>query len=1098
MHDNHKPAPTHAEALTFGFDIGMASVGWSVLSDSGVVDLGVRAFDRAEDEKGKPLNEHRRMMRTARVRLHRRADRLKKLGRLLRQSGLPDLQRSAPAESPWTLRARGLDERLAPGEWIQVLHHLVKHRGFFAARKADTMTVDTEGGKLSQGVVKTSQMLAAGGWRTLGEMAAKDAAFADSKRNKAGEYHKSFSRALLREELAMLFQRQRELGNPHCDAQLEAAVDQLFWWQQPAMSAEQMRHMLGHCTFEPSEFRASKRSLSAERFIWLSKLNHVRIVQAGDRRALTPAERQAAINLPYESARVTYRQLRRAIQLDDPEAGFAGLSYGTKRKKNGELADPEEALLVQLTGWHDIRKALASNDLGITWERLKAQAFGGHHESLDALAEAASLHKSDADLRPALRAIGFDERESEALLGLDFVGFIQLSTKALTRLMPHLEAGMRYDEACSAAGYDHNRPDDDGLRHRLLPELPHRFIERKGRRVKVYEMRNPVVLRALNQARRVLNALVERHGSPCAVHVELARDLSKSFDERREIQKGQEAFRQDKELAVARFREHFGRNPRRDELLKFRLYREQDGQCAYSQTALDIHRLIDEGYAEIDHALPYARSFDDSQNNKVLVHCAENRQKGNRTPYEYLDGASDSARWRAFEAWVRGHKSIRRAKKERLLRRHFDEREAREFSERNLNDTRYITRYFAQFVRQNLAFSPDGKGTCKAKPVLSPAGAFTSFLRARWGLLKDREASDLHHALDACVIAAASETLQKRVSDFHRRALLVQLPNGSFADPATGEIVQPSEQAALDAHFPQPWPHFRDEVLARLLPDPGQALAALHLLPDGVAAKQVRPVLVSRAVKRRAAGPVHKETIRSVKTHLGPQTSSKRTWLVDLKPADLAHIVGAGDPRNAGLMAALRERLVRFGGDGRKAFEEPVFKPRANGTPGPLIRAVKVTTIQKGGVAVRGGVADQASIWRVDVFSKAGKFYLVPVYQSDRRPTTELPSRAALAYADRSEWTLMDGSFAFRFSLFPNDYVALTTKKAVYRGYFVAMDISTASISIASHDRNAHAGKDGTWRSIGVKAGVLSFEKFHVDVLGRVFAAKQEVRHGLA
>ena len=252
------------------------------------------------------------------------------------------------------------------------------------------------------------------------------------------------------------------------------------------------------------------------------------------------------------------------------------------------------------------------------------------------------------------------------------------------------------------------------------------------------------------------------------------------------------------------------------------------------------------------------------------------------------------------------------------------------------------------------------------------------------------------------------------------------------------------------------------------------------------------------AVKRRAAGPVHKETIRSVKTHLGPQTSSKRTWLVDLKPADLAHIVGAGDPRNAGLMAALRERLVRFGGDGRKAFEEPVFKPRANGTPGPLIRAVKVTTIQKGGVAVRGGVADQASIWRVDVFSKAGKFYLVPVYQSDRRPTTELPSRAALAYADRSEWTLMDGSFAFRFSLFPNDYVALTTKKAVYRGYFVAMDISTASISIASHDRNAHAGKDGTWRSIGVKAGVLSFEKFHVDVLGRVFAAKQEVRHGLA
>ena len=37
--------------LTFGFDIGIASVGWAVLSETRIVDLGVRAFDKAETAK---------------------------------------------------------------------------------------------------------------------------------------------------------------------------------------------------------------------------------------------------------------------------------------------------------------------------------------------------------------------------------------------------------------------------------------------------------------------------------------------------------------------------------------------------------------------------------------------------------------------------------------------------------------------------------------------------------------------------------------------------------------------------------------------------------------------------------------------------------------------------------------------------------------------------------------------------------------------------------------------------------------------------------------------------------------------------------------
>ncbi|WIM06194.1 MAG: hypothetical protein OHM77_02550 [Candidatus Nitricoxidivorans perseverans] len=37
--------------LTFGFDIGIASVGWCVLGENRIVDIGVRCFDKAETAK---------------------------------------------------------------------------------------------------------------------------------------------------------------------------------------------------------------------------------------------------------------------------------------------------------------------------------------------------------------------------------------------------------------------------------------------------------------------------------------------------------------------------------------------------------------------------------------------------------------------------------------------------------------------------------------------------------------------------------------------------------------------------------------------------------------------------------------------------------------------------------------------------------------------------------------------------------------------------------------------------------------------------------------------------------------------------------------
>lgn len=242
----------------------------------------------------------------------------------------------------------------------------------------------------------------------------------------------------------------------------------------------------------------------------------------------------------------------------------------------------------------------------------------------------------------------------------------------------------------------------------------------------------------------------------------------------------------------------------------------------------------------------------------MLVLIAENRNKGNRTPYEYMGGAEDSPQWQQFEAWVLSNKLIRKAKRDRLLRKNFGEDEAKEFRERNLNDTRYICREFKRMVETHFQWHTDAANKERCVVV---AGQLTSLLRARWGLIKVRENGDLHHALDAAVIAAASRSLVKRMADYSRRGELEQVRD-RYIDPETGEVLDVAALRQMEEHFPVPWPHFRSELLAWLSTDPAYGLNGLPGYPPEVC-ETLRPVRVSRAPTRRGLGSAHQETIRS-------------------------------------------------------------------------------------------------------------------------------------------------------------------------------------------------------------------------------------------
>ena len=109
----------------FGLDIGTTSIGFAVVDlderrQSGkILRLGVRIFPEARDPDGTPLNQQRRAKRMMRRQLRRRRERRRSLNELLASAGLlppfgGDEWRKVMALDPYALRARGLDEPLAP------------------------------------------------------------------------------------------------------------------------------------------------------------------------------------------------------------------------------------------------------------------------------------------------------------------------------------------------------------------------------------------------------------------------------------------------------------------------------------------------------------------------------------------------------------------------------------------------------------------------------------------------------------------------------------------------------------------------------------------------------------------------------------------------------------------------------------------------------------------------------------------------------------------------------------------------------------------------------------------------------------------------
>lgn len=281
---------------------------------------------------------------------------------------------------------------------------------------------------------------------------------------------------------------------------------------------------------------------------------------------------------------------------------------------------------------------------------------------------------------------------------------------------------------------------------------------------------NPVVFRAINETRKVVNAIVQKYGAPNAMNIEIASELNKSFDTRQKISTQQNKNEKERKNAIKQISLITGLDEReiRPQYIERYLLGELQGwRCMYSNEEITNKKeaiLNKEKQYEIDHIVPFSRILDDTLNNKALVLARENQKKGARTPLMYLSAEKEKEFKQRVNKLFKDNKITEKKYRYFMLESLVGEDAEKilgDWKTRNLNDTRYIAKFLVKYFNDNLYFARE-KGDDKRPAVYAVKGAITSSLRRQWlnketwgrydkGELKKITYFD--HAVDAIVIA---------------------------------------------------------------------------------------------------------------------------------------------------------------------------------------------------------------------------------------------------------------------------------------------------------------------------------------------------------
>ena len=745
------------------------------------------------------------------------------------------------------------------------------------------------------------------------------------------------------DEFETIWQTQ-SLFHPELTEELKQQIcSRVIFYQRPLKS---QKWLVSNCEFENRKV-CPKSSPLFQEFRTLQVLNNVMIGIGKDKRFLSEEEREIILSELHYQEKMSAKDIVKLIAPKSPKG--TTLNYkevegnrtmsrllrtavdilelsghelpDTAKMKASELAEAVRTVFGGLgyaTDWMQFDcnqkgEALDQEPLFRLWHLIYSyegdNSNTGDEKLVEHLTKLLNMPKEYAKL---FAAIHFEE------------DYGSLSAKALQKILPFLQAGHIYSEACAYAGYRHSATS------LTREELDSRELKAHLEQLPKNSLRNPVVEKILNQMVNVVNGVIDEYGRPDEVRLEMARELKKSAAERDALSKAIANNTKEQELIKKKLQDDFGPEyGSRNDIIRYRLWQElapNGYKALYSNKEISYEQIFSKDI-DIEHIIPQSRLFDDSFSNKTLEFRDVNIEKGNATALDYVaskygeEGIADYKRRVEYLA----QNGMSSAKAKKLLMTEADIPD--DFIDRDLRDTQYIARKAQEMLRQI------------ARDVTATTGSITDRLREDWqlvdvmkelnwtkyenlGLTEIKQGRDgqrirhiegwtkrndhRHHAMDALTIAFTKHSYIQYLNHLNAR-------HDKLSD---AEGIERKELSRDNDH------HLRFNPPIVPL-EQFRAEAKYHLEHILISIKAKNKVVTRNINKTRTKGKDHTVVQLTPRGQLHKETVCAQMQM----PVNKVVSVGAkmtaetiAKVTNPTYRQALATRLAAFGGDAKKAF----------------------------------------------------------------------------------------------------------------------------------------------------------------------------------
>lgn len=493
-------------------------------------------------------------------------------------------------------------------------------------------------------------------------------------------------------------------------------------------AAQFIKKLTNYCTYLPIEKVMPQKSLTCSMYEVLSEVNKIRIDG-------------------------------KLLSIDTKNRLIEDLFFKRKTVKEKDLINwlkQNQLTVGEITGYQKEKAFSSSLAPWIDFKKIFDEINDSNYDLIEKIIEDMTIFNEGSILKERLKkAYNLDQNKVKKIMKLKYSGWSRLSKKLINGIRADNKFGssvsiLEVMKESHMALMEIINDQDLGFKQIIEKE---NFKNETGS-FEYEDIENlagsPALKRGIWQTLQVIEEIKNYMGhEPKNIYIEFAREEQEKVRTTTRVKKLKSIYNDIKNQLDVHGKEVYSNLNKQDEKSSIEkrlyLYYTQLGKCMYSGESLDIDKLSD---YEIDHIFPRTLTSDDSLDNLVLVKKKENQRKLDDLvlPLEIRN------KMEVFWKKLYDNGLITQTKYYRLMRDEFRRDQIDKFINRQLVETRQIIKHVANIIENHYE---DTK-------VFTVRANLSHEFREKYGIYKNRNVNDFHHAHDAYIACIIGRYIQIR------------------------------------------------------------------------------------------------------------------------------------------------------------------------------------------------------------------------------------------------------------------------------------------------------------------------------------------------